>query len=95
VKDHEGEDREDHEGIIGKIAGFTASAAIIAGAVASGPGALSHYHLAGAQPSAAYGVATTLYSGPDHTDTGADFPLAALPQPGTAAIRFNILGPGD
>lgn len=36
-----------------------------------------------------------MYSGSDHTDTGADFPLAAIPQPGTAVIHINILGPGD
>ncbi len=92
VKDREG---KDNEGIVGKVFVFTAAPAIIAGATAVGPGAFSHYHPAGAQPSAAYGVATTVYSGPDHTDTGTDFPLAAMPKPGTAVIHFNILGLGD
>lgn len=94
VKDH---DDKDHEGMFGKIFIFTAAPAISAGAIATGPGALSHYHLTGGSPpSAAYGVATTGYAGiPDHADSSADFPLAAIPQPGTAAIHFNILGPGD
>ena len=88
---------KDHEGIFGKISIFTVATPLIAGAVATGPTALSHYHLAGAAPpGAAYGVATTGYSGsPDHTDTSADFPLTAIPQPGTASIHFNIVVPGD
>ena len=87
---------KDSEGIISKIFVFSAAPAIIAGAVATGPVVPGHYHPAGASSlSAVYGVATTVYAGPDHTDPGTDFPLAAIPQPGTAAIHFNIVVPGD
>ena len=93
MRDHEG---KDHEGITRKIVIAAVVPAIIAGAAATGPAVVSRYYSAGAHPSAAYRVATTVYGGlPDHTDTGTDFPLAAPPQPGTATIHFNILGSSD
>lgn len=90
----ESERKPFHESKLFKAFVFTAVPAVTAAAVATGTPIARYYHHT--QAGSAYAVATTGTAGmPDHTDSGADFPLAAIPQPGTASIHINILGTSD